>query len=91
MENLRIDCGTCRARGPACDGCMMTALLGMPGGVIELGEDEQVALESLAASGLLPPLRLVRPLGHPAAGAVTGRARESTEFGSGFAIERAVL
>lgn len=69
----------------------MTAFLGAPTGVVELGEDEQAALESLAASGLLPPLRLVRPVDHPGPGAVAGRARESARFDPGFAIERHVL
>lgn len=60
MENLRIDCGSCRARGPACADCMMTALLGPVEGAVEFDADEVSALRQMTASGLLPPLRLVR-------------------------------
>ncbi len=62
MEILRIDCGTCRARGPACEGCMMTALMGPVGEVVEFDAEEQRALRAMTDSGLLPPLRLVRPV-----------------------------
>lgn len=65
MEILRIDCGTCRARGPACDGCMMMALLGPVSEIVEFDADEQRALRAMSASGLLPPLRLVRPVHVP--------------------------
>jgi hypothetical protein len=35
-------------------------LLGASGGVVDLDQDEQAALEALADSGLVPPLRLIR-------------------------------
>lgn len=58
--DLHVDCGTCIARGPGCSDCVISVLLGpMPDEVVLAGE-EQVALAALAASGLLPPLRLVR-------------------------------
>lgn len=62
METLRIDCATCRVRGPACGDCLMTALLGPVAEVVELAADEAGALRAMAESGLLPPLRLVRPV-----------------------------
>ena len=60
MDILRIDCGTCAVRGPACGDCMVTALLGPNEGVVELESDEVSALKAMTAVGLLPPLRLVR-------------------------------
>lgn len=62
MDMLRIDCGSCVARGPACDDCMVTALLGADHGVVELCSDEVSALRAMTAEGLLPPLRLVKPV-----------------------------
>lgn len=55
-----IDCDSCEVRGPACGDCVVTALLGGPPG--ELDDAESAALEVLAGSGLVPPLRLVLPL-----------------------------
>jgi len=60
MDTLRIDCGTCAVRGPACTDCMVTALLGPAEGYMELERDEVSALQAMTAAGLLPPLRLVR-------------------------------
>jgi hypothetical protein len=62
--SVRIDCDTCVVRGPACQDCVVTVLLGPPP---ELGFDaeEQQALEILAGSGLVPPLRMVAPLTGP--------------------------
>lgn len=59
MDSLRVDCETCRARGPACQDCVMTVLLGAPAEPVDLDRDEQAALTALAESGLVPPLRLV--------------------------------
>lgn len=56
-----IDCDTCQARGPACGDCVVTVLLGAPPRGVELDDGERQALEVLAGSGLVPPLRLVRP------------------------------
>jgi hypothetical protein len=56
-----IDCDTCAVRGPACGDCVVTALLGAP--PAEFDEGESTALEVLAESGLVPPLRLVPPGG----------------------------
>ena len=57
---MRIDCGTCAVRGPACADCMVTALLGPNEGFMELENDEVSALQAMTSAGLLPPLRLVR-------------------------------
>lgn len=60
MEMLRIDCGSCAVRGPACGDCMVTALLGAEHEVVEFCSDEVTALRAMTSEGLLPPLRLVR-------------------------------
>jgi hypothetical protein len=55
-----IDCDRCRVRGPAaCGDCVVTVLLSRPSSGVELDNHEQVALGVLAATGLVPPLRLV--------------------------------
>jgi hypothetical protein len=65
MDVLHVNCDTCIARGAACSDCVVSVLLGTsPGsataGVLDLDPDEQAALEALADSGLVPPLRLVQ-------------------------------
>jgi hypothetical protein len=55
-----IDCNSCEVRGLACGDCVVTALLGGP--PAELDDGERAAIEALAESGLVPPLRLVLPL-----------------------------
>ncbi|WP_454228842.1 hypothetical protein [Propioniciclava flava] len=63
MNTMLIDCVGCAARGPACDDCVVSALLGAPEqGAPEmaaLADDERAALDVMAEGGLLPPLRLV--------------------------------
>ncbi len=51
-----IDCDGCQMRDLACEDCVVTFLLGPPGG---LGSAEQTALAVLAEGGLVPPLRMV--------------------------------
>lgn len=64
-----VDCDSCLVRSAAaCGDCVVTVLLGSPPAGIELRSDEQAALDALADSGLVPPLRLV-----------TGRAARRTE------------
>lgn len=61
---MHIDCDTCEVKGLACGDCVVTYLLGSaPDGVagVELDRQDRAALEVLAASGLVPPLRLVPP------------------------------
>lgn len=60
MDVIHVDCGTCRARGPACADCVVSVLLGPLPDALVLDDDEQAALRAMADSGLLPPLRLVR-------------------------------
>jgi hypothetical protein len=60
----RIDCDTCAVRGLACHDCVVTVLLGPPP-ELTIDDDEQRALEVLADGGLVPPLRLVRPVSGP--------------------------
>lgn len=66
--SVQIDCDTCAVRGPACGDCVVTVLLGPPP---ELGfdDEERRALDVLAGSGLVPPLRMVQPLAGPDIGA----------------------
>jgi hypothetical protein len=52
-----IDCDSCTARPLACSECVVSVLLGAPDARV-LDDDEVGAVEVLAASGLVPPLRL---------------------------------
>ncbi len=68
-----IDCDTCEVRNVACGDCVVSALLGGPPG--ELDDSETAALDALAGSGLVPPLRLVVPVevrGHRHRGHLAG-------------------
>ena len=60
----RIDCDTCVVRGLACHDCVVTVLLGPPP-ELTIDDDERRALDVLADSGLVPPLRLVEPVTGP--------------------------
>lgn len=66
MDTMLVDCVGCTARGPACDDCVVSVLLGVPEAdlpaVESLADDERAALDAMAAGGLLPPLRLARPV-----------------------------
>lgn len=55
-----IDCDTCVMRDLACGDCVVSVLLG-PAGALTAGFDaeERAALDVLADSGLVPPLRLI--------------------------------
>jgi len=55
-----IDCDTCEVRGLACADCVVSVLLGAPP-ALDLDAAEQAAIDVLAGSGLVPPLRLVPP------------------------------
>jgi hypothetical protein len=57
----RIDCDTCVVRGLACHDCVVTVLLGPPPELM-LEDEARVALDVLAAGGLVPPLRMVQPI-----------------------------
>jgi hypothetical protein len=58
---MLIDCDRCTVRGLACGDCVVTVLLSRPPSGVRLDHEEQVAIGALAASGLVPPLRLVTP------------------------------
>jgi hypothetical protein len=60
----RIDCDSCVVRGLACHDCVVTVLLGPPPEV-GFDDEEARALDVLAGSGLVPPLRMVAPLDGP--------------------------
>ena len=62
--SVRIDCDSCLVRGLSCHDCVVTVLLGPPP-ELALDSEEQEALAVLAASGLVPPLRMVTPLNGP--------------------------
>jgi hypothetical protein len=57
-ETLLVDCDTCAVRGHGCADCVVTVLMGAPPDV-RVDPEEQRALHVLAASGLVPPLRMV--------------------------------
>ena len=59
---MLIDCETCSVRGIACPDCVVSVLLETPHmatNAIDLDESERNAVSVFAASGLLPPLRLI--------------------------------
>ena len=72
VPGMRIDCGTCTVRGLACADCVVTFLTigvrdpdtperflpGVRSGAIDLDDAERAAIDVLASSGLVPPLRL---------------------------------
>jgi hypothetical protein len=64
-DSVLIDCDTCLVRGPACADCVVSCLLGGPPEPVRLSQDEAGALDALAASGLVPPLRLVTATDDP--------------------------
>ncbi|HSN10546.1 MAG TPA: hypothetical protein VLS51_00355 [Propionibacteriaceae bacterium] len=59
MTRLSIDCDQCAVRGLACSDCIVSALLGVPDEDLTFDDAEQAAFDALAASGMVPPLRLV--------------------------------
>ena len=62
--SVRIDCDSCLVRGLACHDCVVTVLLGPPP-ELSFDAEEQEALEVLASSGLVPPLRMVTAITGP--------------------------
>lgn len=57
VRRMLIDCGSCTAGPAACPDCVVTFLT-VPVRTVDLVDDERAALDVLAASGLVPPLRL---------------------------------
>ena len=69
MTRLSIDCDRCAVRGLACSDCIVSALLGVPEDELTFDDAEQAAIGALAASGMVPPLRLVpKPSATPNSG-----------------------
>ncbi len=60
---MLIDCDSCEVRGPACGDCIVTVLLGVAPDGVELDPAEQAAIQVLAQTGLVPPLRMRRSTG----------------------------
>lgn len=65
---MLIDCDTCTMRDVACSECVVSFLTipvgpaaGHPPGELTAAEGRAIAV--LAASGLVPPLRMTRPAG----------------------------
>ena len=56
---MLIDCESCSVRGNACRDCVVTVILNNSARAIEFDEAEQLAVGTLAAVGLVPPLRLM--------------------------------
>jgi len=53
-----IDCETCDMRHTrTCDDCIVTALDG-DHGILDLAEDERLAIEEMSRIGLVSPIRL---------------------------------
>jgi hypothetical protein len=61
-----IDCDDCAVRGPGCNDCVVSVLLGVPDTLLV---DERAALEVLAEAGMAPRLRLV-PIHRPGSSGV---------------------
>jgi hypothetical protein len=59
-EPIMVDCDTCAVRGHGCADCVVSVLMGVPPEV-HVDSEERRALDVLAASGLVPPLRMVLP------------------------------
>ncbi|OBB56635.1 MULTISPECIES: hypothetical protein [Mycolicibacterium] len=55
-DTVIIDCDDCAVRGPGCQDCVVSVLLGVPDTLLV---DERRALEVLAEAGMAPRLRLV--------------------------------
>jgi hypothetical protein len=83
-----IDCDACVMRGPGCQDCVVTVVLGFSAertGTLRIDDDEKAALDALAQSGLVPPLRLVHAVSsiEPDAAAETPDGEGETAVGLG--------
>ncbi|MFI6757880.1 hypothetical protein ACIBF5_01865 [Micromonospora sp. NPDC050417] len=67
---MLIDCDSCTVRGPACDGCLVSALIDRPEAEAGLTADEHRAIEvfsragfevTVLSSGPAAPRPLARP------------------------------
>jgi hypothetical protein len=83
-----IDCDACAMKGPGCQECVVTVVLGFAAersGSLRIDDDEMAALNTLADSGLVPPLRLVHAVSSVEldAAAQTPSDEGETSVGSG--------
>ncbi len=73
-----IDCEQCTAAPVACGDCVVSVLLGLPGlaepAAPLIADEHLAAVSALADSGLIPPLRLVKPATEPPSKAEKRRA-----------------
>lgn len=89
MEDVvLIDCDACVMKGPGCQDCVVTVVLGFSAersGTLRIDDDERAALDALADSGLVPPLRLVHAVSsiEPDIAAQTPDGEGETAVGSG--------
>ncbi len=78
---MLIDCDACVMRGPGCRDCVVSVVLGMPPEQTSLRVDDEelAALDVLAQSGLVPPLRLVHAVSsvEPDAAGQGGKAADA--------------
>lgn len=79
---MLIDCDACVMRGPGCKDCVVTVVLGLSAerdGPLRIDDEERAALDALADSGLVPPLRLVHAVSsvEPNAAAEGGPAADA--------------
>ncbi len=78
---MLIDCGTCVVRGAACGDCVVRVLLEPAGGVVDWDDNEQRAVDALAAGGLIPRSRFVPPVAS-ATPRKARKARKARETGN---------
>jgi hypothetical protein len=83
-----IDGDACAMKGPGCQDCVVTVVLGFSAersGSLRIDDDEKAALDALAESGLVPPLRLVHAVSSvdPDTAARTPDGVGQTAVGSG--------
>lgn len=88
MEDVvLIDCDACVMKGPGCQDCVVTVVLGFAerSGSLRIDDDEKAALDALAESGLVPPLRLVHAVSSvdPDIAAESPAGEGETAVGSG--------
>ncbi|MFC0624410.1 hypothetical protein [Kribbella deserti] len=65
---MLIDCDACVMRGPDCRDCVVSVVLSLHAERhqnLVVDDEELAALDALAESGLVPPLRLVHAVDNP--------------------------
>ena len=91
---MLIDCDACVMKGPGCQDCVVSVVLAISteragsaerSGNLRIDDDEKAALDALAGSGLVPPLRLVHAVSSvdPDTAAETLAGEGETAVGSG--------